>query len=197
LTQPLDYGALPAARGEGILPGVAAPRAMTFGWIYAENLELVWRALRGLGVGEASVEDAVQDVFLVVHRRMGSFEARSSFRTWLYGIVLHVARNHRRREQRKGGCASLEAGPEIADMAPGPHEEATAAEAMRRLATLLDGLDEAKREAFVLAELEQMSAPEIAEALGINVNTVYSRLRAARQAVETAAARESKHGEGR
>ena len=176
---------------------------MSFALLYADNLDLVWRALRGLGVSEASVEDAVQDVFLVVHRRMDSFEARSSFRTWLYGVVLHVARNHRRREHRKGGCASLDSGPEIADLAPGPHEEAAAAEAMRRLAMLLEGLDEAKREVFVLAELEQMSAPEIAEALGINVNTVYSRLRAARQAVEAAAGRQSttstttKNGGGR
>jgi RNA polymerase sigma-70 factor (ECF subfamily) len=62
---------------------------------------------------------------------------------------------------------------------------------------LLDGLDEAKREVFVLAELEELSAPEIAQALGINLNTVYSRLRAARQTVEAAAARESEHGESR
>jgi RNA polymerase sigma-70 factor (ECF subfamily) len=157
--------------------------------IYAEHLGLVWRSLRGLGVSEASVEDAAQDVFLVVHRRLESFEERSSSRTWLYGIVLGVARNYRRREHRKGGLASLDLAPEVADAGPGPHEEAATAQALRRLALLLGALDEAKREVFVLSELEQMSAPEIAEALGISVNTVSSRLRAARRAFEAAASR--------
>lgn len=195
--EPLDFYEFPTARPDGPVSGAHALSALTFPLLYAEHLDVVWRSLRGLGVGEANVEDAVQDVFLVVHRRLDSFEARSSFRTWLYSIVLHVARNHRRREHRKGGCASLDAAPEIADNAPGPHEEASAAEALRQLARLLEGLDEAKRDVFVLAELEELSAPEIAETLGINVNTVYSRLRAARQAVEAAAARESEPGEGR
>jgi RNA polymerase sigma-70 factor (ECF subfamily) len=190
----VDFCTIPGAPGDGAAPNASASEAPVFGLVYAQHLDLVWRTLRGLGVGDACVEDAVQDVFLVVHRRLDSFEARSSLRTWLYGIVLHVARNHRRRAQRKGRGEPLDAAPEIADSAPGPHEEAAAAEALRRLATLLDGLEEGKREVFVLAELEELSAPEIAETLGINVNTVYSRLRAARKAVEAAAARENGGG---
>jgi RNA polymerase sigma-70 factor, ECF subfamily len=166
-----------------------ADRDAAFQALYAEHLGLVWRSLRGLGVSEASVEDAAQDVFIVVHRRLASFEERSSWRTWLYGIVLRVARNYRRREHRKGGHAPLDRAPDVADAAPGPHEEAATAEALRRLALLLGALDEPKREVFVLFELEQMSAPEIAEALGINVNTVSSRLRAARRAFEAAVER--------
>ena len=103
--------------------------------------------------------------------------------------MLRVARNYRRREHRKGGHAPLDRAPDVADAAPGPHEEAATAEALRRLALLLGALDEPKREVFVLFELEQMSAPEIAEALGINVNTVSSRLRAARRAFEAAVER--------
>jgi RNA polymerase sigma-70 factor (ECF subfamily) len=186
----LEFRALPAAPIEPTAVA-SAPSDTKFRAIYAEHVDLVWRGLRGLGVPEASVEDAVQDVFLVVHRRLESFEARSSFRTWLFGIVLRIARNHRRREQRKGGCASLDAAPEIADAAPGPHEEAATAEALRSLALALGSLDEMKREVFVLAELEQMSAPEIAETLGINVNTVYSRLRVARREFEAAVARKN------
>ena len=152
--------------------------------IHAEHLDMVWRSLRSLGVDEASVEDAVQDVFLVVHRRLGSFEGRSSVTTWLFGIVLHVARNQRRQERRKGGLAPLDV--DLADGAPGPHEEAEASEALERLARVLGDLDEPKREMFVLSELEQLTAPEIAEALGINVNTVYSRQRASRLAFAAA-----------
>jgi RNA polymerase sigma-70 factor (ECF subfamily) len=169
----------------------AAPPPPSFRAIYTEHVDLVWRNLRGLGVPESNVEDAVQDVFIVIHRRRDDFEARSSFRTWLLGIVLHVARNYRRTERRKGGCAPLDSAPEIADGGPGPHEEAATAQALRKLAELLGELDDDKREVFVLAELEQMSAPEIARALGINVNTVYSRLRAARRTFEEAAARKN------
>ena len=67
------------------------------------------------------------------------------------------------------------------DAAPGPHEIATQAEAVRLVDQLLEALDDEKREVFVLAELEQMTAPEIAAALAIPVNTVYSRLRMARE----------------
>jgi RNA polymerase sigma-70 factor (ECF subfamily) len=156
--------------------------------LYAEHFAMVWRSLRALGVNEASVEDAVQDVFLVVHRRLPEFAARSSVRTWVFGIVLGVARNHRRRERRKGPCVPLEA--ELAGRGPDPHDEAVTAEALARVARALGTLDEAKREIFVMGEMEQMTAQEIAEALGINVNTAYSRLRAARAAFATALARD-------
>ena len=158
-----------------------------FQGLYAEHLDLVWRSLRSLGVPAASVEDASQDVFLVVHRRLPEFAGHSTVRTWIFGIVLHVARNHRRRERRKGGLAPLDV--ELAGGGPGPDQEAETAEALEQVAEVLGELDEAKREVFVLGELEQMTAPEIAEALGINVNTVYSRLRAARLAFTAALAR--------
>ena len=167
-----------------------APRASappSFQEVYAGHLDLVWRSLRSLGVPAASVEDAAQDVFLVVHRRLPEFAERSSLRTWIFGIVLHVARNHRRRERRKGGLAPLD--PDLAGGGPGPEQEAETAEALERLAEVLGDLDEPKREVFVMGELEQMNAPEIAGALGINVNTVYSRLRAARLAFTAALAR--------
>jgi RNA polymerase sigma-70 factor (ECF subfamily) len=166
--------------------------AMSFEELYADNLDVVWRGLRGLGVEEASIEDAVQDVFLVVHRKLGEFEAHSSPRTWLFGIVVRIARNHRRRFRRKGSRESGDLPMEMAAESPAPDEEAATAQALRRLARLLSGLDEAKREVFVLAELEQMSAPDIAETIGINVNTVYSRLRAARLAFNALVAREKR-----
>jgi RNA polymerase sigma-70 factor (ECF subfamily) len=158
-----------------------------FAAVYAEHVDRVWRSLRSLGVPEASVEDAVQDVFLVVHRRLGEFAGRSSLRTWLFGIVLHVARNARRRERRKGGTTPLDVEP--ASPLPGPHDEAETAEALSLVARVLEDLDEPKREVFVLGELEEMTAPEIAEALGIPLNTAYSRLRAARLAFAAALAR--------
>jgi RNA polymerase sigma-70 factor (ECF subfamily) len=182
--------ARPSEREAELAPAEAP--AQSFQAIYAEHVDQVWRSLRGLGVPRSSVEDAVQDVFLVVHRRLGAFEGRSTVRTWLFGIVLHTARNHRRQERRKGGCDPLDA--DIADGGPGPHEEAATAETLHRLAEVLEDLDEQKREVFVLSELLQMTAPEIAGALGINVNTVYSRQRKARLAFAAALQRRKEAG---
>src|SRR5687768_12204599 len=80
----------------------AGERRHDFDEVYAENFPFVWRCLRALGVPQALLDDATQDVFVVVHRQLDAFEGRSSVRTWLYGIARKVAFNHRRRQQRKG-----------------------------------------------------------------------------------------------
>ena len=155
--------------------------------IYREHFEFVWRSLRRLGAPEHALEDATQDVFLVAARRLDEFEGRSSVRTWLFGVAMRVVRTHRRtlwRHKRKVealAAASLE--PVSDPMAQ--------REAQRLLLTLLDELDDDKRAVYVLAELEGMTAVEIAEGLGVNVNTVYTRLRAARQQLRAAAAKHS------
>ena len=118
---------------------------------------------------------------------------RSSARTWLFGIALNVVRAHRRALRTKEPYAlrpELRADPDtVADRDDGPHEATSKSEAARLVARLLGSLDDDKREVFVLAELERMSAPEIASALAIPLNTVYSRLRLARQDFAAAAAR--------
>jgi RNA polymerase sigma-70 factor (ECF subfamily) len=167
------------------LAGEGAP--LTFDAVYEDSLDFVWRSLQSLGIRGDALDDAVQDVFLVVHRRLADFEARSSVRTWVFGIAIRVARDHRRRRQRKGGHAPLDF--EIASRGPGPYEEAERAEALREVAFVLEQLDDDKREIFVLSELEQLSAPEIGAALGVNVNTIYSRVRAARRQFDEAVAR--------
>lgn len=160
---------------------------LRFDDIYDAQFDFVWRVLRRLGVPERQVEDAAQDVFLVVHRRLSEFEGRSQVRTWLFGIALRVARGHRRRLSRKGEGEPL---PEELEADGLSAEEAMwRREAEQFLQGFLEGLDVSKRTVFIMAELEQMTAPEIVEALGVNLNTVYSRLRAARAAFEAAVAR--------
>src|SRR5262245_45260554 len=73
----------------------------SLGEVYAEHFSFVWRSVRRLGVAEEAVEDVVQEVFIVVHRHSGRYEARASLRSWLFGIVLGVVRNHRRAARRK------------------------------------------------------------------------------------------------
>jgi DNA-directed RNA polymerase specialized sigma24 family protein len=84
----------------------------TFDAVYATYFDFVWTSLRRLGVAESSLDDAVQDAFLVVHRQFGGFDGRSRLKTWLFGIALRVARDHRRRIHRKGGLESLPDGPD-------------------------------------------------------------------------------------
>lgn len=151
---------------------------LEFSAIYRQYFGFVWHNLHRLGVQEASVDDAAQDVFLVLHRRIGSFAADTPIKVWLFRTVLCVARDYRRWWRRKGGHDALHEA--LVDGAPGPHESAARAEATRLLSRVLDALDDDRRAVFVLAEVEQMTAQEIAAVLEINVNTVYSRLRAAR-----------------
>jgi RNA polymerase sigma-70 factor, ECF subfamily len=168
--------------------GVHRAEAPEFDAIYTEHFAFVWRCLRGLGVSDAGLEDASQDVFVVVHRKLAEFQGSSSVRTWLYGIVRNVAFNHRRARARKGDSESLD--ERIVSLAPGPLELAQDAEAAEFVQRFLAGLDERKRDVFLLALLEEMSIPEVASVLDVPLNTAYSRLRLVRADWERALAKE-------
>jgi RNA polymerase sigma-70 factor, ECF subfamily len=163
----------------------------TFDALYQEHFAFVWRNLRRLGVPSGAQDDAVQDIFLIVHRKLGEFEGRSSFKTWLFGILLRVARRYRQAGRAGPVSPAAPVDPDaLVDVrGQSPHERAEQAESLHLLHRLLDALDDAKREVFVLVEIEGLSAPEVAEALGVPVNTVYSRLRLARHEFDQAAAR--------
>lgn len=156
-----------------------------FAVIYREHLDFVWRSLRRMGTPDSMLEDATQDVFLVAARRIDEFEGRSSIKTWLFGIAMRVVKTHRRtlwRHERK-----LEALGRVGD---GQASDLIAQrDAQRTLLRLLDQLDDDRKAVYVLAELEGMTAVEIAEGLGLNVNTVYTRLRTARLGLREAAER--------
>ena len=158
---------------------------LDFESVYEENLKFIWRAARRLGIESADTDDVVQEVFVVAHRKLGEFERRASVKTWLFKILMLVVRHHRRTRQRKPGHCVGESPKELDGLrdnhGSGPAEAAERADAVRILDGLLGQLDGEKREVFVLAEIEQLSSVEIAEVLEVNVNTVYSRLRVARQ----------------
>lgn len=153
-----------------------------FDTIYADYFRAIWRTLRRLGVAAAQLDDAAQDVFIVVHRRLSEFDGRS-LRGWLYAIAVRVASDYRRGTNRR---RTVPLHGLLVDPAPDPGQNSELNESVRLLHALLGELSEPKRIVFVLAELEELSAPEIAEALGENLNTVYSRVRAARTEFETA-----------
>lgn len=186
-----DMGlALPAeTQPEAARSGSGAPIPARFEDVFRDHFDFVWSGLRHLGVPLSAVDDAAQEVFLVVHRRLGDFQGRSSLRTWLYGIVLRVAGNQRRSLRRSPATEAEPIPLTVDDGRPGPAADAERSEALRLLERLLAQLDEEKREVLILADLERFTAPEIAELLGLGLNTVYSRLRAARQLFNQAAAR--------
>ncbi len=147
----------------------------SFEAVYQQHFDFVWRLARRFGAEEGAVDDVVQDVFVVVHRKLGDFEGRSSMRTWLYGIARRVVSDHRKKRSRRRETAIEDAGP-VEEPAADPEGRAAQAQRLAQLRRLLD-------------ELEQMSAPEIVGLTGAKLNTVYSRLRLARRAFERGLAR--------
>ena len=159
---------------------------------YAVAMEIAWRAFRRLGVRESALADAVQDTLLVVHRRQADFRGESSFRTWVYGIVLRVASSHRRRERRAKTVFAIENTASLEQPVsgePSPFECLEQKVATELLHSLLDELPPDLREVFVLVELEELSLESAAAALGVRVTTCKSRLRSARRDFESRVAR--------
>lgn len=153
--------------------------------VYYAYFDLVWRILRRLGVPQDQLEDAAQDVFLVLHRRLPDLDPQISLRSWLFGTARRVAsdfrRGLRRHERRLQAFAVVHAHHARERLA----ERAEAADFVQRF---LDRLDPDKRMVFILADLEGFTAPEIAQSLEVKLNTVYSRLRVARAEFERAIA---------
>lgn len=147
------------------------------GRLYREHADFVWRVLLRFGIPEAQAEDVAHEVFLVVRRRLAGYDPASPFRAWLYGIARGVAANVRRsRERRENRLRVVEAPP----APPTPEEHVERSQAAALVERFLDTLGPAQREVFVLVDIEGMSGPEAARALGDNLNSVYSRLRLAR-----------------
>jgi RNA polymerase sigma-70 factor (ECF subfamily) len=153
--------------------------------IYREHHTFVWRSLHRLGVAEADIDDLAQEVFVVAHRRLAEFEGRSKMSTWLFGIAYRVVSDHRRRR-----ASSDRREAEVAPLPPPttPDRKLSRREAAAVLDALLGRLDDDKRDVFVMAEIVEMTMPEIAEVLGLRLNTAYSRLRVARERFEAALA---------
>ena len=146
--------------------------------IFDEHARYIWRTLRHLGIPEADTPDLCQEVFVTVHRRLSSFEGRSSLRTWLYGICLRVASEHRRRPHVRKETTLSEPVLAVHEQ-PASASESTL-EQRNAVEHLLSVLDEDKRQVVVLYEIEGFSMKEVAEILECPLQTAYSRLHAAR-----------------
>ena len=187
-------GAPVAGKPEAVLTkrlGGVASSPSSFRAVYDEYFDFVWRSLRRLGVREADAMDASQSVFLTIHLRLPSFEGRSQLRTWIFGICMRVASDHRRsapvRREVITDHIDLDLGATAPDADPLVRAESRQAAAIAE--SILNQLPEEQRVAFVLFELEEMSAEEIATLVDVPVGTIRSRLRLAREALHREATR--------
>ena len=187
---------MPSAQKDGELPPFrpvdetrtsafsAAPLFVpSFPEIFQQHAQFLWRTLMNLGVPGHEAQDLCQEVMLTVHRKLADFDGQS-LRGWLYGICVRVASDYRRSARVRREVVS--------DTPPDQVVEALQGEALdqkrhlTRLLAALDQLDESKRAAFVLHEIEGLTLTEVSVALQTPLQTVYSRIRAAHLLVQRA-----------
>jgi RNA polymerase sigma-70 factor, ECF subfamily len=145
-----------------------------FAHLYRSYVGFTWRVVGQLGVPSHAIDDVVQEVWLVVHRRLPSFEGRSAVKSWLFGVSLNVARNQRRSDRRRqklmpdvwGEATSLD-----------PERIREGSEAWERVERFLSTLDDRRRTIFSHQLIENRSAVETAQAVGVDVLTVYRQVR--------------------
>lgn len=146
--------------------------------MYKAEVGFVYNRLWRLGIAERDLEDKVHDVFLVAHRRLASHDRSQPIRPWLAAISVRVAMDHHRLACNRREV--LHDGVEAVDQAPGPDSALQQKEARDLVLLALEELPIEQRAVFVLKEIEGFSMPEIAEMLEAPLNTLYSRLRLAR-----------------
>jgi RNA polymerase sigma-70 factor (ECF subfamily) len=156
--------------------------SLTLEKVYDEHFRYVYKTLRRLGVPASEVEDASQEVFLVVHRKLQEFEGRGKLSTWLFSICYRNASERRRRARvRMIEVSDDDAVQSSVDPAPDAAAHVAKREGMRVLEEILERMSLEQRAVFTLYELEGLEGDEIASALELPKGTVYSRLRTARE----------------
>jgi RNA polymerase sigma-70 factor (ECF subfamily) len=149
--------------------------------LHAEHASFVWATLQRLGVRDADLEDMLQEVFVVVHKRLHTYDPSARATAWLFGIAVRVAAGYRRRAYRRHE-QTVDPFPEPSCEGTGPEASASVLQARRRLEAILDELDLEKRALFVMFEIDELPCEDIAATFGVPVGTIHSRLHAARQA---------------
>jgi RNA polymerase sigma-70 factor (ECF subfamily) len=159
-----------------------------FSALYERYFTFVWATAKTFGVDDVEMDDVVQDVFVTVSEQIGSLRQPNALRSWIYTITKRIACAYNRNRPAlvvSSGTGRLDPDMEQVEWAT-PLYEAERLEQRELLCRLLEGLDASRREAIILAELEEMTIPEIARVTGVPINTLYSRLRTARLELEDA-----------
>jgi RNA polymerase sigma-70 factor (ECF subfamily) len=176
-------GAEKVPKAEPALP-VSVP---TFRELFEREFSYVWNVLRRLGVTPRELEDVTQQVFLQIHARLSSFDGSRPLRPWLFAFAFRAASNHRNLARHRVELCIV--APDIADSSTPPDEQLIAREERELAELALTRVPLERRAVLLLHEIEGHTAPEIARTLDVPLNTVYSRLRLARQEYEVAVRR--------
>lgn len=158
--------------------------------VHKAHADFVWCSLQRLGVRPHDLDDVFQEVFIVVHKRLHTFDGSSRLTTWLFGVCTRVAAAHRRRAWFRRETPTAEP-PDVAVAPPSdrPDELYAAQQARATLQRVLDAMDLEKRAVFVMFEIDELPSEAIAAILGVPVGTVWSRLSTARKQFEAKLAR--------
>jgi RNA polymerase sigma-70 factor (ECF subfamily) len=162
-------------------PEACAAQRQNVRAIFEQHAGFVWRSLRHLGVRDSDLEDVTQEVFVVVHNRLQSYDERDKLRSWLYAICSRVAKAHVRKIVRRR--ENITAEPPELDVPATQLERLAEVQALAYGKQVLAALPEEQRTVFMLYEVERMSMAEVAATLGCPLQTAYSRLHKARERV--------------
>lgn len=166
------------------------PRHHDAAALFRDHAGFVANFLHRLGAVPTDIDDLVQEVFLVAHRRGGFIEdGRARPTTWLAEIAIRVASVARRSKRRSREQPDHDTVADARSREVDPARAAETQEAMTRVQAALDSLDPERRAIFILFELEGEPCQAIAAAFEIPVGTVYSRLHKARKQFKEAHAR--------
>jgi RNA polymerase sigma factor (sigma-70 family) len=174
-----------------ILAAIANGNLEALGQLFDRHAHGVRSFLGRMGVVASDADDLVQATFLEVVRAAARFDPRLPARNWLLGIANAMLRRHRRSLRRAAVRIVVAAGLAPATLPPTPAELFDGDETTRRLDRAFARLSPKKREAFVLVTLEGLSGDEAAEALGVPVNTIWTRLHHARSELRAALAEDA------
>jgi len=166
-----------------------------FAALYEKEFSYVWRTLQRLAVPRRDLEDVAHDVLVVAYRRRADYDSSRPLRPWLFGIALRVALEYRRSAHPAD--EPLDGRQDPPDSSRGPEEQLAVEQGRRLVIDMLHKLDAERRAVLILHDLDGEAMPHIAHALGIPLNTAYSRLRLARTDLVTEISRlRRRRGEG-
>ena len=155
---------------------VTAPLALEA--IYRQHFAFVYRTAARLAGPGFDAEDIAQEVFLVVSRKLDTYDGRAAVTTWLCGITINVVRAARRRQRRRR--LFERGGPDVDEPVRAP--DSVEVDQARRIAyQILGQLGARHREVLILSEFQELSCDEIAAVVGCKTATVWSRLHYARK----------------
>lgn len=193
---PTALATLAALPDDALVERARQGNRLAFRAIMQRSNQRLFRVARAILGNDADAEDAVQETYLHAFRKFESFRGDSSVRTWLTSIAVNEARGRLRRRRPTVDLDAMEQG-----MAEGrillfpsgtarsdPARDASSAEARRMLEREIDALPPPFRIVFVMREIEQLTTGQTAEALGLRVETVKTRLYRARRRLHAALA---------